>query len=139
MSISLIRSATLTFSFPANIPRNRYYEFFKSTDYIASAVFIVFFFLHCNFRLSSWDYFIATAIIYVLSLLAFFGNTYLRNGTSHCATLQLFKGDMVGVTMPTKILWHPSQHIFVRFLTGGAALVYCAPVYDLVNTSKRLG
>lgn len=34
--------------------RNRFYEFFKSTHYIAIIVFVVFFFLHCDFRLSSW-------------------------------------------------------------------------------------
>ncbi|KAF8536154.1 ferric reductase NAD binding domain-containing protein [Trichophaea hybrida] len=115
---TLIPQAWLTFMSIGPI-RNRYYEFFKSTHYAASTVFIVFFFLHCNFRLSSWDYFIATAIIYVLSLLASFGNTYLRNGTSHRATLQILKGDMIGVTIPTKISWHPSQHVFVRFCTAG--------------------
>ena len=34
--------------------RNRYYEFFKSTHIIAAILFMVFFFIHCEFTLSSW-------------------------------------------------------------------------------------
>jgi predicted ferric reductase len=34
--------------------RNRYYEFFKATHYIAIGFFLFFFFIHCDFRLSSW-------------------------------------------------------------------------------------
>jgi len=36
------------------LSRNRYYEFFKVTHYVAIIVFVVFFFIHCEFRLSSW-------------------------------------------------------------------------------------
>jgi len=34
--------------------RNRFYEFFKATHIGAAIIFVVFFFLHCDFRLSSW-------------------------------------------------------------------------------------
>lgn len=34
--------------------RNAYYEFFKATHYIVALLFVLLFFFHCNFRLSSW-------------------------------------------------------------------------------------
>ena len=33
---------------------NRFYEFFKATHFLAVGFFIVFFFIHCDFRLTSW-------------------------------------------------------------------------------------
>lgn len=38
----------------ADACRNRYYEFFKATHILAAVVFVVFFFFHCDFRLTSW-------------------------------------------------------------------------------------
>ena len=32
----------------------RFYEFFKATHFLAVLVFVLFFFLHCDFRLTSW-------------------------------------------------------------------------------------
>ena len=34
--------------------RNRYYEFFKYTHFLVVVLFVIFFFIHCNFRLTSW-------------------------------------------------------------------------------------
>lgn len=34
--------------------RNAYYEFFKATHYIVALLFVLLFFFHCNYRLSSW-------------------------------------------------------------------------------------
>lgn len=34
--------------------RSLHYEFFKLSHFVAAVVFVVFFFLHCDFRLSSW-------------------------------------------------------------------------------------
>ena len=49
--------------------RNRFYEFFKASHMIAAVLFIVFFFFHCDFILSSWDYFLASGVIYFLCLI----------------------------------------------------------------------
>ncbi|KAI5782687.1 ferric reductase [Geopyxis carbonaria] len=98
--------------------RNRYYEFFKSMHYVMTILFVVFFFLHCNFRLSSWDYFIATAVVYGLSLFASWGKTYLQ--PSHTAVLESLGERMVRVTVPTSMKWRPAQHVFLRFTTMGA-------------------
>jgi hypothetical protein len=51
--VAIIAQAWLTFMSFGRI-RARFYEFFKATHIFASLVFLVFFFLHCDFRLSSW-------------------------------------------------------------------------------------
>jgi hypothetical protein len=41
------------------------YEFFKVSHFVAVVVFMVTFFWHCDYTLTSWHYFIATAAVYV--------------------------------------------------------------------------
>ncbi|KAG0156480.1 hypothetical protein PDIDSM_3659 [Penicillium digitatum] len=106
--------------------RNRFYEFFKATHIFMAVVFIVFLFLHCDFRLSSWDYFIASGVIYFLSLIASHVRTYLMHGI-HNATLELLPGGLVRVAVPSIIKWTPGQHIFVRFLTTDLHLLTAHP------------
>ncbi|OKO99258.1 Ferric/cupric reductase transmembrane component 7 [Penicillium subrubescens] len=106
--------------------RNRFYEFFKATHMIAAVVFIVFFFLHCDFRLSSWDYFIASGIIYFLCLSFSQVRTYLMHGI-HTATLELLPSGLARVSVPTVIKWTPGQHVFVRFLTPDLHLLTAHP------------
>ncbi|PLB50616.1 hypothetical protein P170DRAFT_354402 [Aspergillus steynii IBT 23096] len=96
--------------------RNRYYEFFKATHLLAALIFILFFFLHCDFRLSSWDYFIATGAIYLFSLLAAQIRTYLIHGR-HIATIDRLPCGLLRITIPTvTTTWRPAQHLFLRFL-----------------------
>ncbi|KAL1962021.1 hypothetical protein VTN77DRAFT_665 [Rasamsonia byssochlamydoides] len=115
--VTIISQAYLTFmSLPCI--RNRYYEFFKATHILAAIVFVVFFFLHCDFRLSSWDYFIATGTIYFFCLLYSLIRTYLFHGL-HTATLTLLPCGLLEIRIPTVISWTPGQHVFIRFLTLG--------------------
>ncbi|KAL5340854.1 ferric reductase like transmembrane component-domain-containing protein [Aspergillus crustosus] len=110
---ALLPQAWLTvMSFPSI--RNRYYEFFKASHFIIALLFLLFFFLHCNFRLSSWDYFIATGVIYLLSLSASLIRTHLINGR-HTATLSLQPSGLLQITIPTILSWTPGQHVFIRF------------------------
>ncbi|KAJ9492824.1 hypothetical protein VN97_g465 [Penicillium thymicola] len=106
--------------------RNRFYEFFKATHIFMAVVFVVFFFLHCDFRLSSWDYFIASGVIYFLSLITSHIRTYLIHGI-HNATLELLPGGLVRVAVPSIIKWTPGQHVFVRFLTSDLHLLTAHP------------
>ncbi|RDB18550.1 Ferric/cupric reductase transmembrane component 7 [Hypsizygus marmoreus] len=101
--------------------RSRYYETFKKLHFLASIIFMGFLFLHCNFRLTSWDYFWATAGVYGFAWFARFGFTLLRNGIHHTATFTLLPDPrMVHVRIPTTTLkWQPGQHYFVRFLDMG--------------------
>ena len=60
--------------------RNLCYEFFKASHFLAALIFVVFFFLHCDFRLSSWDYFIATGVIFSLTFLHSQLRIYFQHG-----------------------------------------------------------
>ncbi|PYI31069.1 hypothetical protein BP00DRAFT_436331 [Aspergillus indologenus CBS 114.80] len=113
---ALIPQAYLTFmSLPAI--RNRFYEFFKATHLLAAFLFVLFFFFHCDFRLSSWDYFIASVAIYLLSLLISFAKTHLIHGR-HRATFELLPCGFLRITVPTvTVVWRPAQHVFIRFLS----------------------
>ncbi|PWY77914.1 ferric-chelate reductase [Aspergillus eucalypticola CBS 122712] len=112
---AIIPQAYLTFmSLPAI--RNRFYEFFKATHFLAALVFIVFFFLHCDFRLSSWDYFISAGAIYILSLWISNIRTYFMHGR-HTATIEHLPCGLVRIRIPTIMAWRPGQHVFVRFFS----------------------
>jgi ferric-chelate reductase len=82
-------------------------------------VFVIFFFFHCDFRMSSWDYFIATAVIYSLCWLYSQCKTYIEHGFRHKASLVPETDDTLRITIDTKMHWAPGQHIFLRFLTCG--------------------
>ncbi|KAF2091902.1 ferric reductase [Saccharata proteae CBS 121410] len=111
--------------------RNRFYEFFKSTHLLAATFFVVFFFLHCDFRLTAWDYFIAAGSLYFASLLFSQLRTYFGYGFGHKAYLTKLPSGMVQVTIPIHpstvvktavpigFTWTPGQHVFLRFLTLG--------------------
>lgn len=97
---------------------DRYYEFFKATHFFFAMVFVIFFFLHCDFRMSSWDYFIATAVLYSFSWLYAQCRTYFEHGIRHKARLVAESNETLKVTIDTRMEWGPGQHIFLRFLTG---------------------
>ncbi|GLB41559.1 putative FAD-binding domain containing protein [Lyophyllum shimeji] len=100
--------------------RNRYYETFKKIHFLASIIFMIFLFIHCNFRLTSWDYFWATGAVYGVTWLARFGRALFQNGLGHTATFEALPDRMVRVRIPTKTLnWAPGQSYFVRFLDLG--------------------
>ncbi|KAJ5295138.1 hypothetical protein N7508_009959 [Penicillium antarcticum] len=123
--VALISQAYLTLM---SLPfiRNRFYEFFKATHIFMAAVFVVFFFIHCDFRLSSWDYFIASGTIYMANLIASHARTYLKHGLNN-ASLGLLPCGLVKVSVPSTMKWTPGQHVFVRFLTSDLHLLTAHP------------
>ncbi|KNG90695.1 ferric-chelate reductase [Aspergillus nomiae NRRL 13137] len=112
---ALIPQAYLTLMSLPSI-RNRYYEFFKATHFLVALLFLLFFFLHCDFRLTSWDYFVAGGAIYLFSLFAAWTRTHLINGR-HSATIDLLPCGFVRVRIPTIMSWRPGQHVFIRFVS----------------------
>jgi hypothetical protein len=84
-----------------------------------SALFFVFLFLHCNFRLTSWDYLIAAAVLYSACLAASQLRTYCEYGWNHHAALEMLPSGVLKVTVPTCSTWAPGQHVFIRFLCSG--------------------
>ncbi|KAL4746387.1 hypothetical protein BDW72DRAFT_185035 [Aspergillus terricola var. indicus] len=111
--VALVAQAYLTFMSLPSI-RNRYYEFFKATHFLIALLFILFFFFHCDFRLSSWDYFIAAGSLYIFSLLTSLVRTHLINGR-HTATLSVLPCGLLQMKVPTILSWKAGQHVFIRF------------------------
>ncbi|KAJ8472912.1 hypothetical protein ONZ51_g8200 [Trametes cubensis] len=99
--------------------RNRYYETFKKLHFIASGVFVAALFVHCNFRLTSWDYIGAAAGLYAVSWLVRVGRTFYNSFRADVAAFEALPGDAVKVVIPSKLKWGPGQHFFVRFLDLG--------------------
>ncbi|KAE8371689.1 ferric reductase like transmembrane component-domain-containing protein [Aspergillus bertholletiae] len=112
---TLIPQAYLTFMSLPSI-RNRYYEFFKATHFLVALLFLLFFFFHCDFRLTSWDYFVAAGAIYLFSLCAAWIRTHLINGR-HTATVDILPCGFIRIRIPTVMSWRPGQHVFIRFLS----------------------
>ncbi|WYZ44867.1 hypothetical protein EsH8_VIII_000183 [Colletotrichum jinshuiense] len=115
--IALLAQAWLTFMSIRWI-RERYYEFFKATHILAAAVFFIFFFIHCDFRLTSWDYFIATAVLYALCFFYTQFKTYMEHGVNH-ARLSLITPHCLKVIIETNASWTPGQHVYLRFMACG--------------------
>ncbi|KAL4902776.1 hypothetical protein BDW74DRAFT_180475 [Aspergillus multicolor] len=115
--IALVAQAYLTFMSLPSI-RNRFYEFFKATHFAVALIFILFFFFHCDFRLTSWDYFIAAGSLYFFSLGVSLIRTHLINGR-HSATVTLLPSGLLQIRIPTFLTWTPGQHVFIRFTSFG--------------------
>lgn len=115
--VALLAQGWLTlFSFEAI--RNRFYELFKATHLLAAVVFAVFLFLHCDYTLTSWDYFIAAGVLYTSAYLLAALRTFMEHGLRK-ATITLMPHDTVRIAIPSHSEWNPGQHIFVRFPTLG--------------------
>ncbi|KAL7628445.1 hypothetical protein AAE478_002648 [Parahypoxylon ruwenzoriense] len=117
--VALLAQAYLQI-FSLRFIRDRFYEFFKATHYIAALVFLVFFFIHCDFRLTSWDYFIAAGVLYTLAFLYPQIRTYFEFGLSHRASFIMVSDLALKVTIPIDTTWQPGQHMFLRFVHMGA-------------------
>ncbi|EGD92822.1 ferric-chelate reductase [Trichophyton tonsurans CBS 112818] len=116
--VTIIVQAYLTW-FSVPIIRKRFYEFFKATHFFAAIVYVIFLFIHCDFRLTSWDYFIATAVVYLPCLLFVQIRTLFINRLC-LATVDVLPCGLIRVTTTCSISWKPGQHIFLRFLGLGA-------------------
>ncbi|KAK5707314.1 hypothetical protein LTR17_020812 [Elasticomyces elasticus] len=113
--VALLAQTWLTFTSITPL-RAIVYETFKVTHYIAALVFMLFFFLHCNFRMSSWDYFIATGILFATSSLHRLLQALIPHGFSQKATFSLTENGFVSLEVLTKGEWDTGQHYFVRLL-----------------------
>ncbi|RHZ47396.1 putative cysteine synthase B, partial [Aspergillus thermomutatus] len=130
---ALIPQAYLTImSLP--IIRNRYYEFFKATHVLVALLFVLFFFFHCDFRLTSWDYFIAAGALYFFSLCAAYIRTTLLHGL-HKATLDVLPCGLVRIKIPTFITWAPGQHLFLLFLNPSQLGLHSLTAHPFTITS----
>ncbi|CAK4027600.1 Ferric cupric reductase transmembrane component 1 [Lecanosticta acicola] len=116
--VAIIAQAYLTFASLSPL-RNMCYEWFKFSHFLAALVFVLFFFFHCDFRLSSWDYFVATGVLFGLTWLHSQLRIYFQHGIGKKATISLVSNGFIRVGIPTKTTWRAGQHFFVRFVGLG--------------------
>lgn len=97
--------------------RNGYYETFKKLHFVVAGLFMIALFLHCCFRLTSWDYFWATLGIYGTAWLVRLLRGLATPGT---ATLERLPDRtlLARVAPSRRLTWAPGQHVFVRFMLG---------------------
>ncbi|KIW36430.1 hypothetical protein, variant [Exophiala oligosperma] len=91
------------------------YEFFKASHFFSVVVFVVIFFFHCDFTLTSWDYFIATAAVYVPCFIFSWIRTCFEHGCSQKARVFVEENDFTRIAIPATFDWVPGQHCFLRF------------------------
>ncbi|CAG8975373.1 hypothetical protein HYALB_00009514 [Hymenoscyphus albidus] len=116
--VALIFQAWLTFASHSTI-RNLGYEFFKITHFIAVVIFMITFFWHCGFTLSSWDYFIGTAAVYVPCFIYPWLRTCFEYGLCQKAEICAESNGFIRITIPANFHWEPGHHFFLRFTSFG--------------------
>ncbi|KAJ4385766.1 hypothetical protein N0V93_010197 [Gnomoniopsis smithogilvyi] len=140
--IALVAQAYLTFM---SIPklRNMCYEFFKATHYFMAIVFMVFLLIHCDFTLTSVDYFIVAGCLYAASWSYSQMKTYFDHGIRRRATITAVSNRCLRVDIPVGpfTLWKPGQHMFLRFLSIGAHAFTAHPftICSLPDSDKLIG
>ncbi|KFY45271.1 hypothetical protein V494_01026 [Pseudogymnoascus sp. VKM F-4513 (FW-928)] len=117
--VALVFQAWLTFA-SHSVIRNLGYEFFKATHLFAVVIFIIVFFWHCDYTLTSWHYFIATAAVYVPCLVYPWIRTCFEYGFTQKAYIHVEDNGFTRITIPSSNMrWKPGQHCFLRFTSFG--------------------
>ncbi|KAF4972610.1 hypothetical protein FSARC_883 [Fusarium sarcochroum] len=130
--VALIFQAWLTFA-SHSVFRNLGYEFFKATHFLAAAVFILTFFWHCDYTLTSWHYFIATAAVYVPCFVYPWLRTCFEYGIRQMAHVKVEDNGFIRVTIPATFKWKPGQHCFLRFTSFGFAQALSAHPFTICS------
>ncbi|KAH8122162.1 ferric reductase like transmembrane component-domain-containing protein [Trichoderma asperelloides] len=116
--VALLFQAWLTFASHSTI-RNLGYEFFKMTHLFAVVIFMMMFFWHCGYTLTSWDYFIATAAVYFPCYVYPWLRTCFKYGINSKARMFVEDSGFIRITIPANFHWRPGQHCFLRFTSFG--------------------
>ncbi|KAF7959075.1 hypothetical protein EAE96_002592 [Botrytis aclada] len=134
--VALVFQAWLTFASCGPI-RNLGYEFFKATHFLSAVVFMVIFFWHCSGTLTSWDYFVATAAVYVPCWTYPWLRTLFEYGTHQKAEIFIEDNGFTRITIPANFKWQPGQHCFLRFRSFGIHALSSHPftICSLPSTS----
>ncbi|CAI6334207.1 unnamed protein product [Periconia digitata] len=117
--VALIFQAWLTFMSHSTIRSLLGYEFFKATHFFAVVIFMVTFFWHCDYTLTSWDYFIATAAVYVPCYAYSWLRIIFEYGLAQRAQISVEANGFTRITIPSNSSWKPGQHCFLRFSSFG--------------------
>ena len=100
-----------------------------------AALFWVFLFFHCDWTLTSWDYLTTAAVLYTVCLAASQLRTWAEHGIG-VAIIEVLPSGAVCIRIPSKSMWRPGQHIFVRFLTWD---LHCLTSHPFTICSLPLG
>lgn len=106
-------------------------------------VFMVFLLIHCDFTLTSVDYFIVAGCLYAASWSYSQMKTYFDHGIRRKATITTVSDRCLRVDIPVGpfTLWKPGQHMFLRFLSIGAHAFTAHPftICSLPDSDKLIG
>ncbi|RGP74520.1 hypothetical protein FSPOR_1097 [Fusarium sporotrichioides] len=119
--VALIFQAWLTFASHSAIRKLLGYEFFKATHFFAVVIFMLTFFWHCDYTLTSWHYFVGTAAVYVPCYVYPWLRTCFEYGVRAKAHVKVEDNRFVRVTIPANFTWEIGQHCFLRFTGFGLA------------------
>ena len=136
--VALLAQTWLTFASIGPL-RSLAYEWFKYTHFLAGLVFMLFLFFHCDYTLTSWDYFIGTGAIFALTWLHRRGRSFFEHGVGLTATVNVAPGGFVRLAVPTSSRWRVDQHYFIRFLSLGVHALTSHPFTACSLPSQRVG
>ncbi|QPC59755.1 hypothetical protein HYE67_001986 [Fusarium culmorum] len=131
--VALIFQAWLTFASHSAIRKRLGYEFFKATHFFAVVIFILTFFWHCDYTLTSWHYFIGTAAVYVPCYVYPWLRTCFEYGVWVNAHVKVEDNGFVRVTIPANFTWEIGQHCFLRFTGFGPAEALSAHPFTICS------
>ncbi|KAJ5698008.1 hypothetical protein N7462_000013 [Penicillium macrosclerotiorum] len=134
--VAIIFQAWLTFASHSFI-RKLGYEFFKATHFFAAAMFILIFFWHCDYTLTSWHYFIATAAVYVPCFVHSWLRTCFEYGIRQRAHIYVEENGFTRITIPVAFSWRPGQHCFLRFTSFGFLRALSAHPFTISSLPSR--
>lgn len=134
--VALLAQAWLTFASMSPL-RNWHYEIFKFTHFLAALIFVLFFFFHCDFTLTSADYFIATGVIFALTWLHSQIRVWFEHGVGRKASVEVVANGFVRVGVPVSSTWKCGQHFFVRFLGAGVTHVASSHPFTACSLPTR--
>ncbi|KAF4443530.1 Ferric cupric reductase transmembrane component 7 [Fusarium acutatum] len=134
--VALIFQAWLTFASHSAIRETRKllgYEFFKATHFFAVVIFMLTFFWHCDYTLTSWHYFIGTAAVYVPCYVYPWLRTCFEYGVRTKAEVKVENNGFVRVTIPANFTWDIGQHCFLRFTGLGLTQALSAHPFTICS------
>ncbi|KAF4339030.1 flavo transmembrane component [Fusarium beomiforme] len=131
--VALIFQAWLTFASHSVIRNLLGYEFFKATHFFAVIIFMLTFFWHCDYTLTSWHYFIATAAVYVPCYIYPCLRTCFEYGVRQKAHVEVEGNGFVRVTIPSDFTWEIGQHCFLRFTSFGLTQALSAHPFTICS------
>ncbi|KAJ5986303.1 hypothetical protein N7451_010668 [Penicillium sp. IBT 35674x] len=134
--VAIIFQAWLTFA-SHSVIRKLGYEFFKATHFFAAAMFVLIFFWHCDYTLTSWHYFIATAAVYVPCFVFPVLRTCFEYGFRQKARISVEENGFTRIAIPVNFSWRPGQHCFLRFTSFGLLQALSAHPFTICSLPSR--